>query len=162
MQSLRPHDEPHKLDHNLIISHTNLLENLIKLCQQTKQSRKPLQWRKPIKFIIETKNPRFQVDYQFKRDIDPDQDRVKLKQLTRQKKREEKAAMRELRRDSEFLDQEKYTEKLNQSNKMKLERQKNFSWMEDQQASINQQVRKGGELLRGGGSSISKKPKIRR
>lgn len=60
---------------------------------------------------IQAKNPRFQVDYKLKKDIDPDETRVKLKQLTREKKREQKAAMRELHRDSDFIEQERFKEK---------------------------------------------------
>jgi hypothetical protein len=34
--------------------------------------------------------------------------------------------------------------------------------MEEQQATLNLQVRKGGELLRGGGSGVAKKSRVKR
>ena len=117
LKLMRPHDEP-KLSEHIILSHTLLLEKLVTTCTESIKTRKVLKWRKPQRIIMETKNPRFQVDYKLKRDNDPDENRAKLKQLTRQKKREEKAAMRELRRDSDFLDQEKYKEKLVLQNKI--------------------------------------------
>lgn len=69
--------------------------------------------------------------------------RVKLKQLNRQLKRESKAAVRELRRDSDFLDQERFKEQSEKQARLKDERVKNFAWMEAEQATINQQVRMG-------------------
>lgn len=130
-------------------------------CSQIVSSRQPLQWRKTSVQSIEMKTPRFELDYTFKKDLDPDAERVKLKQLNRQLKREKKAAMRELRRDSNFLDQQKYVETARESAARQNERHKNFSWMEEQQATINQQVKKGKSLLKGGGSGVGKKRKIK-
>jgi nucleolar protein 14 len=121
-----------------------------------------LNFRKAAKVSIETKNPRFQIDYKMKKDFDPDASRVKLKQLTREKKREHKAAMRELRRDSDFLDQERTKEKQSHLNKLREERHKNYAWMEEQQATINEQVRKGGGLMKGGGTGMMKKVRVKR
>lgn len=160
-RSLRPQDKPSLLD-NLQLSHCDLLELIMKISNEKKNSRKSLQWRKSVKISIDTKNPKFQADYTFKKDLDPDEDRAKLKQLKRQSKRETKAAMRELRRDSDFIDQLSYTEQNEKKEKLKAERVKNFGWMEEQQASINMQVRKGGELVTGGGSSIARKARVKR
>jgi nucleolar protein 14 len=119
-------------------------------------SRRPLQWRKEDKAAsaLETKAPKFQLNYTFKKDQDPDADRAKLKQLNRQRTREHKAAMRELRRDGEFLDREQFREKSSAAEERRNERAKNFAFMEQQQAHINEQVRKGGSLLKGGGSGV--------
>ena len=108
------------------------------------------------------KAPRFQLDYTFKKDKEPDQDRAKLKQLSRQLKREQKAAMRELRRDSDFIDQERYREAVLEKTARKEERHKNFAWMESEQANVNLQVRKGRGLMRGGGSGVGKKARVKR
>ena len=72
---MRPHDEP-KLSSKTILSHTKLLEKLVILSQNSIKSRQPLKWRKPQLIMIETKNPRFQVDYKLKRDNDLDENRV--------------------------------------------------------------------------------------
>ena len=50
------------------------------------------------------------IDYNYLQDIDSDQSRAKAKQLKRQLNREQKAVMRELRRDSDFIDQARYKE----------------------------------------------------
>jgi nucleolar protein 14 len=70
--------------------------------------------------------------------------------------------MRELRRDSDFIDQERYKEQSEANNKRREERVKNWGWMEEQQATINQQVRKGGGLMKGGGTSVFKKARVKR
>lgn len=59
--------------------------------------------------------------------------------------------------DTDFLEQERFKEKTTQLEVARGERYKNFAWLEEQQATINQQVRKGGEVLRGGGSAIAKR-----
>ena len=161
LRSLRPQDKPSLLE-KLQSTHADLLESIINISTTRKSSRSVLQWRKSVKVSIEVKNPKFQADYTFKKDLDPDENRAKLKQLTRQSKRETKAAMRELRRDSDFIDQLSYAEQNEKKDKLKAERVKNFGWMEDQQASINMQVRKGGELMTGGGSSIARKARVKR
>ena len=40
--------------------------------------------------------------------------------------------------------------------KRKAKRHKNFAWLEGEQASMNQQVRQGGGLLKGGGMGLAK------
>lgn len=158
---LKPQKDP-KLPQELIKTLVELLENFSKTSETIKSTRQPLRWRKETKTIINSKAPKFDINYTMKKDRDSNQDQSKVKQLTRQLKREHKAAMRELRRDSDFIDQEK--SKLNQQERARLqeERHKNYSWMEDQQATINQQVRKGKGLMKGGGSSAAKKPRISR
>ena len=95
------------------------------------------------------------MDYKFKKDKDSDRDRAKLKQLNRQVKREQKAAMRELRRDSNFLEQEQYKEVQEQKQLLKEIRHKNYNMMGDEQGVINKEMRIGLGL-KGGGSGIKK------
>ncbi|KAJ1431018.1 nucleolar protein 14, partial [Ochromonadaceae sp. CCMP2298] len=133
-------------------AHVELLEKSLGQAEEVRESRQSLQWRKDVTVSIETKAPRFTLDYTFKKDKDEDAEKAKMKQLTRQLKREKKAAMRELRRDSDFIDQERYKEETVAADVRRAERVKNFGWMEEQQATINQQVRKGGSLMKGGGS----------
>lgn len=77
------------------------------------------------------------------------------RRLSKAVKREEKGAARELKRDSEFLSRVRDDEKDAIKQVAKAGRVKNFGWMEEQQATINLQVRKGRGLA-GGGSSIKK------
>jgi len=120
------------------------------------ESRKPLTWRQKKLSTLEAKNPEYSMNYTFKKDNDADSERAKMKQLQRQLKRETKAAQRELKRDSEFLDREAFSEKMEAQQRLRDERGKNFAFMEEQQATINQQVRMGGGLMKGGGSGVIK------
>ena len=161
LRALRPQDAP-ALPAALQRSHADLQETIRQQAARCSETRPPLQWRKQAKVAIEAKNPKFQADYTFKKDRDPDESRAKLKQLTRQSKRETKAAMRELRRDSEFVDQLQFTEQTEKREKLRAERHKNFAWMEQEAATINLQVRKGGGLMKGGGSGVAKKARVKR
>ena len=42
------------------------------------------------------------------------------------------------------------------SDKPDSKRQKNFAWLESEQATMNQQVRQGGGLLSGGGTGAAR------
>jgi nucleolar protein 14 len=114
--------------------------------------RAPLALRTKKTEVLESLEPRYEVNYRLQKDLDTDKARVQLKQLTRQSKREHKAAMRELRRDADFLDEEMFKVRQAKSEKRRNERAANYAWMEEQQATVNQQVRKGGALIKGGGS----------
>ncbi len=161
LRALKPQSSP-VLCGQLQTIHADLLERIISESQKRRAGRTPLQWRKATTVSIDMKNPRFQLDYTFKKDTDPDEERVKLKQLNRQFKREKKAAMRELRRDSDYIDQERFKETSEASEKRREERVKNFGWMEDQQATVNMQVRQGKGLMKGGGSNVAKKARVKR
>jgi len=123
------------------------------------RSREPLQWRKQHKTVMSTLNPAFQVDYNMKKVDTKNQDKAKLKTLTKQLKREQKASMRELRRDAEFLDQQNFTEKNAYATAKKEERARNYAWLEQEQATFNQQVRLGKGSLKGGGTGGAPKRK---
>jgi nucleolar protein 14 len=162
LRSIRPQSKPAAFPVWVQERHLSVLERIISLSEKIRSTRQYLQWRKTATTSIEMKTPRFQLDYTFKKDIDPDQDRAKVKQLTRQLKREKKAAMRELRRDSDFIDQERYKEQQEAKEFRRAERVKNFAFMEEQQATINLQVRKGNGLMTGGGSGVAKKARVKR
>ena len=143
--------------------HLNIIQSILSLMNNINNKRNVLQYRKKILHIIETKQPRFQLDYTFKKDNNnQDAEQIKVKQLTRQLKREKKAAMRELRRDSDFIDNEKYQELQAAKEFRRAERVKNYGFMEEQQATINLQVRKGNGLMKGGGSGVVKKSRPKR
>lgn len=61
---------------------------------------------------------------------------IKFFILYRQSKRETKGAMRELRKDSNYIDQLTYKEQTEKKEILKAERVKNFGWMEEQQVII--------------------------
>jgi nucleolar protein 14 len=152
LRSIHPHQEP-PLPVFIQQAHVDSLSKIFDVIQLQASSRSPLQWRKTSTYIIENKNPRFDVNYKLKKDMDEDRERALLKQLKRQFKREKKAATRELRRDHEFLDQVQYQEKLEQRREQQEERWKNFTWLEQQQALLNTHVKKFGGELKGGGKN---------
>jgi hypothetical protein len=127
-------------------------------------SRKSLTWRPTKKVVEEMLTPAYEVDYKMKSTIQcVNPEKVKLKVLNKQLKREQKASMRELRRDSEFLDQEHFVEKSKNLTDKKAERFQNYSWLEQEQATFNQQVRKNDkDALKGGGSGGVPKKRQRR
>ena len=74
----------------------------------------------------------------------------------REYKREHKAISRELRLDAAFIENERRTEQEKKDSKARAKRQKNFAWLEGEQATMNQQVRLGGSLLKGGGTGLAR------
>lgn len=165
LQALKPTAAP-ALPASIQQSTSALIESLQGQLRTKIETRGPLQCRQHVVTSLDMKNPRFQADYTLKKDLEPDQERAKMKQLKRQLNREKKAAMRELRRDSDFIDQERYKTSREQHEERKNERVKNYGWMEDQQAGINEIVRKnaakGGAPLFGGGSGVVKKAVVKR
>ncbi|CAM9563007.1 unnamed protein product, partial [Sphacelaria rigidula] len=89
-------------------------------------------------------------------------EQTKLKQLSRQVKRERKGAMRELKRDAIFLEHVKTQKVKDKAADRCRKLRNNLAWLEEQQAVMNQQVKLGGKLLKGGGSASTKKAKIGR
>jgi nucleolar protein 14 len=142
-----------------------LVSSLVKFLSVTidskLQSRESLRWRPERKVLLESLAPKFDVDYVFKKDTGLSKDKLTLKHLTKQAKREHKAVVRELRRDADFLNQEKYKEDKKANDDRKEERHRNFAWVQDQVATMNQHVKKNKGTLTGGGSGVGRKPVIR-
>uniref|UniRef100_A0A7S1UH76 Uncharacterized protein n=1 Tax=Phaeomonas parva TaxID=124430 RepID=A0A7S1UH76_9STRA len=90
-----------------------------------------------------------------------DRDEVERRQLKRQIARERRGAKRELRRDADFLARERQREDDDKKAERKAAVRKNMAWLQEQQATVNLQVKKGGSLLKGGGSGFKKRPKIK-
>eukprot|EP00005_Dracoamoeba_jomungandri_P000878 CAMPEP_0174251872 /NCGR_PEP_ID=MMETSP0439-20130205/1563_1 /TAXON_ID=0 /ORGANISM="Stereomyxa ramosa, Strain Chinc5" /LENGTH=807 /DNA_ID=CAMNT_0015332309 /DNA_START=23 /DNA_END=2442 /DNA_ORIENTATION=+ len=79
------------------------LRDHLKVCIERKlTSRQPLHQRKNV-IALKTYNPRFQERYKVGKDHDPDKERAEKKRLKRKYKEEMKGAMRELRKDNYFL-----------------------------------------------------------
>jgi nucleolar protein 14 len=74
----------------------------------------------------------------------------------REYKREHKAVARELRMDGAFIELERRSEQDKKDSTARAKRNRNFAWLEGEQAAMNQQVRLGGELLAGGGMGAAK------
>ena len=77
--------------------------------------------------------------------------------LRREYKREHKAVSRELRLDAAFIENERRKQKEKSDSKAREARHKNYAWMEQEQATMNQQVAPGGGLLKGGGIGAGKR-----
>ncbi|CAK4070312.1 unnamed protein product [Aphanomyces euteiches] len=123
-------------------------------------SRRPLRLQAHAPKVLPTFVPKFDENYAMRKDKTLDRDKAQLKQLQRQVKRERKGASRELRRDAAFLSRQR-TEEQKAWRAEKDAKQKEIrAWMEEQNATFNQQVRKGGELIKGGGSAPAKKRRI--
>ncbi|GAX18342.1 nucleolar protein 14 [Fistulifera solaris] len=76
--------------------------------------------------------------------------------VRREYKREHKAVARELRMDATMVENERRHEKQAKDSTERAKRHKAFAWMENEQATMNQQVRQGGGLLQGGGMGAAK------
>ncbi|RHZ02154.1 hypothetical protein DYB35_013077, partial [Aphanomyces astaci] len=133
---------------------------LTKLTDASLKQRRPLRLQAHAPTVLPTFVPRFDENYAMRKDKTMERDKAQLKQLQRQVKRERKGASRELKRDAAFLSRQR-TEEHNVWRAEKDAKQKEIrGWMEHQNATFNQQVRKGGELIKGGGSGPAKKRRI--
>jgi nucleolar protein 14 len=127
----------------------------------SEDTRKPLQRRMGATakdLAIRTLAPRMEDPdrYSMSKDKGKSQLQVEHDRHRREYKREKKAAMRELRLDSAFIESERRKTKDAIDSKAREKRHKNFAWMEMEQATMNQQVRLGGGLLSGGGVGAAK------
>jgi len=123
--------------------------------------RQPLQRRKGAsakELAIKTLAPRMEDPSRYSMSKDKGKSALQAEhdRHRREYKREHKAAMRELRLDNAFIETERRKAKSEADNKAKEKRHKNFAWLEQEQATINQQVRMGGGLLKGGGIGAAK------
>lgn len=94
--------------------------------------------------------------YSLSRDKGKTATQAALDRTRREFKREQKAVSRELRLDGAFIEHERRKEKDDKDSREKAKRNKNFAWMEGEQAAMNQQVRLGGGLLSGGGTGLAR------
>ncbi len=126
------------------------------------KSRPPLCRRsgaKTIEVALQSLAPRMEdpTRYVMSRDKNKTQMQAERDRIRREYKREHKAAARELRLDAAYIENQRRIEKDDRDNKEKVKRQKNYNWLEQEQATINQQVRQGGGLLKGGGTGVARK-----
>ena len=81
--------------------------------------------------------------------------------LKREFKRNKKAAKRELQRDGQAIERARRNEAGARSEGAKRKRHENFAWLEGEQATVNQQVRSGGGLMKGGGTGAADRARKR-
>ncbi|KAG7347806.1 Nop14-like family protein [Nitzschia inconspicua] len=107
---------------------------------------------------IKTLAPRMEdpTRYSMSRDKGKKSVQAAIDRTRREYKREHKAITRELRMDGAFIETERRKEQAVKENKARAKRQKNFAWLEGEQASMNQQVRQGGGLIKGGGTGLAR------
>jgi nucleolar protein 14 len=94
--------------------------------------------------------------YSMSKDKGKDAKQAAIDRARREFKREKKAVSRELRLDATIIENERRQEKDRKGTAAREKRQKNFAWLENEQATMNQQVRLGGGLLKGGGVGAAK------
>lgn len=87
------------------------LDKLDRLLTQATISRRPLLLHNHRPLPIKTAIPKFEEDFNPDRHYDPDRERAELNKLKAEYKRERKGAMRELRKDANFLAREALREK---------------------------------------------------
>eukprot|EP00752_Nemacystus_decipiens_P016522 g14767.t1 len=129
--------------------HLHLSQELAAATQKCLSTRSPLQWRAVEPPVLSALAPKFQESYKMKKDGHKDAEQTKFKQLQRQVKRERKGAMRELKRDAVFLEHAKADKMAEKEQTRKRRLRENLTWLEEQQATINQQVKLGGKLIKG-------------
>lgn len=115
-------------------------------------ARAPLRLQQAAPSVLPTFAPKFDENYTVRKDKTRDRDAAQRKQLQRQVKRARKGAARELRRDAEFVARAKQEEEDVRLEDKRAKQKEIWRWLEEQHSTFSQQVKKGGNMLKGGGS----------
>ena len=121
---------------HLIKQHAYVLKTISSMCSSCAKSRTPLFQiirSKPLREL----NPSFKEDYTPGKDMDPDKHRVEQRKLARKVKQEKRGAMRELRRDAEFIATERRKKDEQQTQIRKQERKRAAQMIEQQNKDTN-------------------------
>ncbi|XP_074582208.1 uncharacterized protein LOC141838594 [Curcuma longa] len=108
--------------------------------------RQPLQMRKQKPVPMKLLNPKFEENFVKGRDYDPDRERVEMKKLKKLLKSEKKGAIRELRKDSQFVSGLKESARLKQEEERAEKYRKNMAFLQEQEHAF-----KSGQLGKGKG-----------
>jgi nucleolar protein 14 len=92
------------------------LQSIVELADSSIKQNVSLQLQRHKPVAIKTVLPKFQENYSLDKHYDPDRDRAEMRKLQSQLKKETKGAIRELRKDAQFLAREKLAE-IKQSDK---------------------------------------------
>jgi nucleolar protein 14 len=154
--ALQPQAKPFPLNSTLQNKVRTTIKALSQVCRTENRLRLPLQRRAELSVrdkAIKSLAPRMEdpTKYSMSKDKGKNATQTALDRTRREYKREHKAVARELRTDAVFFEAERRADQDKRDSAAKAKRQKAFSWMEGEQATMNQQVRQGGGLLSGGG-----------
>lgn len=113
---------------------------------------------KASELAIQTLAPRMEDPsrYTMAKDKNKTKSQAENDKLRRELKREHKAVTRELRLDAAFIEAERRKAKEQKDAKARNARHRNYAWLEQEQATMNQMVAQGGGLLKGGGIGAAK------
>ncbi|KAL1965966.1 hypothetical protein VTN77DRAFT_4906 [Rasamsonia byssochlamydoides] len=98
---------PTPLEDQIMSTH----DKVDRLCSQARLARRPLLLHNHRPLAIKTAIPKFEEDFNPDRHYDPNRERAELNRLKAEYKRERKGAMRELRKDANFIAREALREK---------------------------------------------------
>jgi nucleolar protein 14 len=107
-------------------------------------TRKPLQRRLQTKFQVKSLAPRME-------SLSTKKAASTTDRMRHEYKRERKTVARELRLDASVVESERRAIAAQKGDAAKAKRHRAHAWLEQEQATINNQVRQGGGLLSGGG-----------
>ena len=106
LQHLTSKTNASHLPPTLITKLTETTTNISRLLQLSHLERRPLELHHHKPLAIKTVIPKFEDSFDPTKHYDPNQERAELAKLRKEHKRERKGAMRELRKDSQFLARE--------------------------------------------------------
>lgn len=155
--SLHPHRKTYPLPECL----TTKISSVASALSLMEQKRRPLMRRQApsvVERAIPSLAPRMDdiERYHHNRDKNKNATQAALDRTRREYKREHKAVARELRLDSAFAERERRDEYDRLDSARKAKRHKAYVWLEQEQATMNQQVAQGGGLLKGGGTGAAR------
>ncbi len=144
-----------------ISSYVGETASLLQKSLHVGEPRMPLHRRtaaKASEVAIQTLAPRMEdpTRYTMAKDKNKTKSQAENDKLRRELKREHKAVTRELRLDAAFIEAERRKAKEQKDSKAREARHKNYAWLEQEQATMNQMVAQGGGLLKGGGIGAAK------
>ncbi|CAL9761726.1 unnamed protein product [Musa acuminata subsp. burmannicoides] len=122
----------------------DVLDLIKKKTDEHHMFRKPLQMRKQKPVPIKLLNPKFEENFVKGRDYDPDRERAEMKKLKKLLKSEKKGAIRELRKDSQFVSGLKETGRLMQEEERAEKYGKAMAFLQEQEYAF-----KSGQLGKG-------------
>ncbi len=157
LATICPSEEPHALPTQLQKVHVRVYQKIMELEGAALAKRSPLQWQVGGVRSVKALFPKFEEGF-----VPGRGQNSEVKKLKKMVSREKKGAMRELRKDAEFLARVADDDTLVKEGARKAQLRRNRIWLEEQQATWKQQVgkKKSRGLMQGGGSSIKKRPKV--
>lgn len=120
---------------------SGVLDALSKMHKYAMQTRKPLQLQHHRAIPIATYVPKFEENYSLDKHYDPDRERSQTKKLEAQYQKERKGAIRELRRDAQFIARERAKDTAEKDEQYKSKVRKIHGLLENEQAEKKQYER---------------------